>query len=511
LRSPVDFKPSAIAVLFVVLIAVASIPVITHALPPLSDYLNHLGRTYVINHAGSDPDLSRYYFTKWQVLPNLMIDAAMLALNPFMDIYRAGQVFTIAAFVLILSGALALNRALFGYWSALPLAATPLLYNGVLLVGVMNYVFGIGLALWAFAAWVALREKSWPWRFSVSTLFAVTLFFCHLYAVGFYGLVLLAFELRRLWEQRAEPLKPRVIDFIATGIPFLLVMALLWMSPTLNSVGEYYWTANGKIDGLFMAVDVYYSAVAFGLMTVALATRSPGLCRDAHRCAGDACHRNTARVGQACADDGGVFSISRVDRAWRPGVGRSWRSFWWRGRQRLRACPRAFACHHRALGAGEHDIYGKWQTSPAGAGQFQKVCRDRRPHAAVNSLFSAGGTPRRSLFFHPVAGALRLCLHPLHQARREPGSCGFKAGVRRAKFSALSSHQTELMQTAQCERSDSKRAIVARNSGMSIPPRADVTSTSGKAAGRLASAVRVVAAQAASSSGEIASALVNTI
>jgi hypothetical protein len=272
LRSPVDFKPSAIAVLFVVLIAVASIPVITHALPPLSDYLNHLGRTYVINHAGSDPDLSRYYFTKWQVLPNLMIDAAMLALNPFMDIYRAGQVFTIAAFVLILSGALALNRALFGYWSALPLAATPLLYNGVLLVGVMNYVFGIGLALWAFAAWVALREKSWPWRFSVSTLFAVTLFFCHLYAVGFYGLVLLAFELRRLWEQRAEPLKPRVIDFIATGIPFLLVMALLWMSPTLNSVGEYYWTANGKIDGLFMAVDVYYSAVAFGLMAVALAT-----------------------------------------------------------------------------------------------------------------------------------------------------------------------------------------------------------------------------------------------
>ena len=76
-----------------------------------------------------------------------------------MDIYRAGQVFTIAAFVLILSGTLALNRALFGYWSALPLVAAPLLYNGVLLVGVMNYVFGIGLALWALAAWVALRER----------------------------------------------------------------------------------------------------------------------------------------------------------------------------------------------------------------------------------------------------------------------------------------------------------------------------------------------------------------
>ena len=77
IHSPGDFKQSAIATLFVVLIAIASIPVITHTLLPLSDYINHLGRTYVINHAGSDPDLARFYFTKWQVLPNLMIDVAM--------------------------------------------------------------------------------------------------------------------------------------------------------------------------------------------------------------------------------------------------------------------------------------------------------------------------------------------------------------------------------------------------------------------------------------------------
>ena len=271
LHSPGDFKQSTIAALFVAIIAIASIPVITHTLPPLADYINHLGRTYIINHAGSDPDLARFYFIKWEVLPNLMIDVAMLALTPFMDIYRAGQVFTITAFVVILSGTLALNRALFGYWSALPLVAAPLLYNGVLLVGVMNYVFGIGLALWALAAWVALREKSWPWRLTVSMLFAVALFFCHLYAVGIYGLVVLAFELRRMWEKRAEPIVPTLIAFVSAGIPFLLVIALLSVSPTLRSVNAYYWTVNGKIDGLFMAVDVYYAAVAFALMASALA------------------------------------------------------------------------------------------------------------------------------------------------------------------------------------------------------------------------------------------------
>jgi hypothetical protein len=270
LRGPGEFSRAAIVVLFVVLMGVVSIPIVSHTLPPFSDYLNHLGRTYVINHIGTDPDFARFYFVKWQVVPNLMIDAAMLVLNPIIDIYRAGQVFTLAAFILILAGTLALNRALFGYWSALPLVAAPLLYNEVLLVGVMNYIFGIGLVLWALAAWVALRDRPWPWRIGVSTLLVLALFFCHLYAVGVYGLALFGFELQRLWAKRAEPFLPNLVEFMTAGLPFLLIIVLLGISPTWRSVGDYYWTANGKIDGLFMAVDVYYSVFAFGLMASVL-------------------------------------------------------------------------------------------------------------------------------------------------------------------------------------------------------------------------------------------------
>ena len=32
------------------------------------------------------------------------------------------------------------------------------------LIGVMNYFFGIGLALWGLAAWVMLRQRAWPLR-----------------------------------------------------------------------------------------------------------------------------------------------------------------------------------------------------------------------------------------------------------------------------------------------------------------------------------------------------------
>ena len=43
------FSPITIALMFVLLMAAASIPILTHPLPPLADYVNHLARTEVIN------------------------------------------------------------------------------------------------------------------------------------------------------------------------------------------------------------------------------------------------------------------------------------------------------------------------------------------------------------------------------------------------------------------------------------------------------------------------------
>ena len=264
-----DFRPATIAILFVVLMTAAAIPVITHPLPPLSDYLNHLARMHIIHAVGSDPDLARYYTVQWQIIPNLMMDLIIPVLHRVVNVFLAGQIFTIAAFTLIGTGTLALNRALTGRWSVLPLIALPLLYNGVLLVGVMNYIFGIGLALWALAAWIGLRERNWPWRYTVSTLFALALFFCHLFAAGVYGLGLLAFELHRLWSHRAEPWLSRLVDFCAAGLPFLPLVALLLAGPTWHVDGApAFWELGGKLAGLLMAVSVYYASVAFALTAI---------------------------------------------------------------------------------------------------------------------------------------------------------------------------------------------------------------------------------------------------
>ena len=207
-KAAVDFSNRQIAILFVALAAITSIPVLLYPWPPLSDYMNHLSRMHIIATIGSDPDLSRFYEIDWQVIPNLMMDLVVPMLDRVMNIYLAGQIYTIASFVLILSGTLALNRRLYGHWSVLPLIAFPLLYNNVFLVGTMNYVFGIGLALWALAAWISLRERSILLRLGVSALFVLALFFCHLFAVGLYGLGLLAFELYWLGAYCASSPRP---------------------------------------------------------------------------------------------------------------------------------------------------------------------------------------------------------------------------------------------------------------------------------------------------------------
>jgi hypothetical protein len=266
-----DVRRQMVAVLFLAVAAAVAVPALTHPLPPLTDYINTLAGAHVISAIGSDADLQRFYMIEWQVIPNLMMDLAVPVLNLVMDIYRAGQVFTLAALVLILSGTFALHRALFGRWSAVPAAAGIILYNEVLLVGLMNYVFGIGLALWALAAWIALRERPWPIRFVVSTLLVVALFFCHLFAVGLYGLGLLAFESCRLRIARKEPLAPRLLDFAASGAPFLAAAALLLASPTLNLADGVRWEPWGKFDGLLFIFSVYYHSVAaFLIAAIAL-------------------------------------------------------------------------------------------------------------------------------------------------------------------------------------------------------------------------------------------------
>src|SRR5690348_618322 len=263
-----EFSAPQIAVLFAALILLISIPIWTHPLPPLSDYVNHLARMHVMATLAKNPQLAGFYNVHWQVIPNLTMDMIVPLLARVMNIYLAGQAFIVLMFALIISGTLALNRALIGRWSALPLFAFPLLYNYIFLVGLMNYIFGIGVALWALASWIAVRERIWAVRLSVSTACVVILFFCHLSALGIYAVGLLSFEILRLWQQRLESWPARIADFLVSGLPFLAAAPLLYASPTMQLVSGIYWDQRGKTDGLMYVISDYSDIAAFALITV---------------------------------------------------------------------------------------------------------------------------------------------------------------------------------------------------------------------------------------------------
>jgi hypothetical protein len=265
------FSGIQVFVLFLVCTLLISVPVWTHPLPPISDYINHLARMHVIATLPKNPLLAQFYEINWQVIPNLTMDLVVPQLARIMNVYAAGQVFIVAMFALIISGTLALNRVLIGRWSLLPLAAFPLLYSYMFLVGLMNYLCGIGVALWALAAWIMLRERLWPIRFLVSTVMVVVIFFCHLSALGIYGIGILSYEILRLWQRRDEPWPMRLADFVASGLPFLAAAPLLYVSPTMGLISAIYWDQRGKIDGLMYVVLDYSDIAAFLLIGIVAA------------------------------------------------------------------------------------------------------------------------------------------------------------------------------------------------------------------------------------------------
>ena len=73
LRTPGISAPQ-IGVLFAALTLLISIPIWTHPLPPLSDYVNHLARMHVIATLAKNPQLASFYEIDWQVIPNLTMD-----------------------------------------------------------------------------------------------------------------------------------------------------------------------------------------------------------------------------------------------------------------------------------------------------------------------------------------------------------------------------------------------------------------------------------------------------
>ncbi|ATE59749.1 hypothetical protein [Thauera sinica] len=237
------------------------VPLFYTLVPPLEDYPNHLARMFALARLPGSDTLSGFYETAWAPIPNLIMDLTVPRLASWVGIYAAGRIFIGATLLLLLLGPMFLHRTLYGNWSAWPLVGGLFVYNGFLFVGLMNYLFGVGVAVFGLAAWIRLSDRRLPVRALASLAFCAVLYVCHLSALGLYGLGIASFEAWRLWT--ARPSRPGRVaaSVLALGLPFLPFLYLLLHSPTWGLARENVWEAQGKFAAVIRFLSVYSDLV----------------------------------------------------------------------------------------------------------------------------------------------------------------------------------------------------------------------------------------------------------
>ncbi|HXP30961.1 MAG TPA: hypothetical protein VN832_07710 [Stellaceae bacterium] len=248
----------AFAALFAVLLAASSAPLLACDILPLVDYPNHLARVQLLASLAQSPVLQQFYTLAWRPIPDLAIDLVAPPLLRFLPLLPTGKLFVLASFALMAGGAAALHRVLFGRWSAWPCLAFLLLYGRLLLWGLLNYLFGIGLAVAALAGWIALAERGNAVRIVAGTIFALAVYLAHLMAFGVYAVLLLGYEAGQLLRRRA-PLRAWFRAVAVAGLPLAVPLAIMALAGNGGGGGgvsfSHPWR---KLDLLFSVFDLYH-------------------------------------------------------------------------------------------------------------------------------------------------------------------------------------------------------------------------------------------------------------
>ena len=269
---------------FIATAAVLAVPLFLTEVPPLLDYPNHLTRMGLFATGLADPVLSEFYTANWGIQPNMGLDLVVPPLARVMSLEWAGKVFVYFALVLPVLGACALHRALFlrrSYW---PLASALVAYNGMFFAGFVNALVGAGIALLGGALWQYQANRGVVLRLVCAAVIALAVFFCHIVAFAFFGLLLASLELGR-----PGGLIARVVRLVWLVVVFAVPALLFLRAPlrgeapnvgggVMGLIKGYYWALasspiHAKWRGLespFLTYDWRLDTVAAGLLVAAL-------------------------------------------------------------------------------------------------------------------------------------------------------------------------------------------------------------------------------------------------
>lgn len=220
-------------IIFAILFCAALGPVLLTPIPAMVDYPNHLARMYLLSASGT-PDANPFYRTAWALYPNLAMDLAIPQMARLIGVEDAARLFLLLSQIMIVGGAIALERVVKGRVQLSGFVALMFLYCLPFAWGFVNFEFGLGVALWGIAAMLMVQDRPWPVRLAVNAAFVAALFAAHFFALGIYGATLGIYELWRAWNSNAEH-RETAIRLAMLVLPAAALLAI--MVATAGAIG----------------------------------------------------------------------------------------------------------------------------------------------------------------------------------------------------------------------------------------------------------------------------------
>ncbi len=240
---------------FLTLLLACTLPLFVARNLPLVDYPTHLARMYILSHHANDGFLSNIYELSLLPRPNLGMDLIVFVLAKFVSVETASRTFVVFSMAITLSGVAILNRAIHREWSSISiLLGAVLLYNWVFAYGFMNFLFGLGIMLWAIGFWLMMADRSAVIRIMGGTFLASFIFLAHIVPFVVFAVALGGIGLHRsITQWRIDPCrlpKEFIIGVIVCGLPALV---FLYFTPDSGDIvtGFYFGPWSLKLVALF--------------------------------------------------------------------------------------------------------------------------------------------------------------------------------------------------------------------------------------------------------------------
>jgi hypothetical protein len=154
------------------------------------------------------------------------MDLIIPRLARFMSIYTAGQIFLYVCLAQFVLGTAAIHGALYRRLSPWPAASALFAYSFVVSYGFVNYLFGIGVWLLAFAGWIVLSRGSVRWRIIGGSVLSLAVFFSHFFAFFGFMLCVGAYEFGVWLSARDRSFTALLSRGIVAFCPFVIPLAI---------------------------------------------------------------------------------------------------------------------------------------------------------------------------------------------------------------------------------------------------------------------------------------------